>query len=259
MSTNSHSTPDTDAAASTDTDTAATQDDTATPEAPRNTDADQAGGQAGNDTVTNTDTEGTDTGEDTDTDTEASTEASAETETEASLPDLPLTPSNGTRPLNPHLPHIIVYTQPGCMPCKVQLLRMKRFNLPALVVDISQDDLAHDYVVNTLRVTQTPVTLVHNVWDTTVWWSGFTPDAGRNQLNALILQWTQRMIELTDAGIIDNDDDLMDLPTTTPDDWVAAVNDQWPGDEGYQEIDPEEMDLLNEPAPNQVTHVDEVM
>jgi glutaredoxin len=87
---------------------------------------------------------------------------------------------------NVNIPYFIVFTNPGCMPCKLSMKMIKeKHRNPALIIDLSKHDWAHDYVTQTLGALSTPVVVAANIADPeaedeshtgTYFWTGYVPD-----------------------------------------------------------------------------------
>ena len=65
---------------------------------------------------------------------------------------------------------ITVYTKPACVQCNATYKALDKQGLDYMVVDISQDDEARDYVMS-LGYLQAPVVVADDHH-----WSGFRPD-----------------------------------------------------------------------------------
>ena len=88
---------------------------------------------------------------------------------------------DGTAPLHGSIPHIIVYTRPGCGQCRMLIRRLAAKTIPVITIDVD----AHDGVRRALAdagVTALPVTVAHNIFDRSVHFRGVAPD----QANLLI-------------------------------------------------------------------------
>lgn len=55
------------------------------------------------------------------------------------------------------MPKIKVYTKPGCQPCRMTKRQLDKMGVEYVTVDISTDDDAQDYIVNTLKQKSVPV------------------------------------------------------------------------------------------------------
>lgn len=65
---------------------------------------------------------------------------------------------------------IVVYTKPACVQCNATYKALDKAGLDYVVVDLSQDDEAREYVM-ALGYLQAPVVVAGNEH-----WSGFRPD-----------------------------------------------------------------------------------
>ena len=99
--------------------------------------------------------------------------------TDSSTPAL-----TGLTPLHPTLPHIVVYTQPGCAQCKVMMRKLDSAAIPYICIDISDNIAAREGLISQLHCQTTPVTVVHNLFSdnsgfTSWFWPGLSPDRMR--------------------------------------------------------------------------------
>ena len=65
---------------------------------------------------------------------------------------------------------VTVYSQPGCQPCKATIRMLSRLQIDYVVIDITTNIKAYDYIV-ALGFKQTPVVIA----DDEVW-AGYSPD-----------------------------------------------------------------------------------
>lgn len=160
--------------------------------------------------------------------------------TDSSTPQTPDNNDNahttGMTPLHPVIPHIVVYTQPGCFQCKKIMKTLNEWGIPHLVVDVADDLDARSDLVDNLKIASTPVTVIHNIGEpnTSYYWTGIGPD----QLRKLREAWPQAIARLSaiDTDLLDHAGDvhtladkLSELITTnpTPDEWknsTAAID-----------------------------------
>lgn len=112
------------------------------------------------------------------------------------VPDL-----SGLAPLHPDLPHAVVYTNPACPNCDRIKRRTAAKGYPLISVSLADHPEAYDFVVE-LGARQAPVTLVHNVFTTPVWFAGALPD----QVSHLVAGTAERLAHLHNAGAVDADE-----------------------------------------------------
>lgn len=87
---------------------------------------------------------------------------------------------------NVNIPYFIVFTNPGCMPCKLSMKMIKeKHHNPALIIDLGKHAWAHKYVTQTLGARSTPIVVAANITDpeaenesrtSTYFWTGYVPD-----------------------------------------------------------------------------------
>ena len=82
---------------------------------------------------------------------------------------------DGFTPLHPTIPHVIIYTQPGCTSCRALARLLDRKDVPALLIDVTANDAAKAALTE-IKVSSTPVTVAHNIYDKPVYFSGLAPD-----------------------------------------------------------------------------------
>ena len=87
----------------------------------------------------------------------------------------------GIAPLHPFLPHVVVYTQPGCHMCNRLHRRLNNSGVPHLFVDLADPTHAEalEIITSKMGIKSTPLTVVHNVWDNSVFFTGIAPDQTR--------------------------------------------------------------------------------
>ena len=71
-----------------------------------------------------------------------------------------LDPTTLPQPLHPHLPHMVILTQPGCSPCRALLRRADGKEVPHIAVDITADDRARA-IIDDLGAMATPTTIYY--------------------------------------------------------------------------------------------------
>lgn len=91
----------------------------------------------------------------------------------------------GLAPLHPQLPHIVMYTLPECTNCDRLKILFKAAKLPVVAIPIRSNDAAYRLFGTELRVTQTPIVLVHNTFEEPTYFSGFDSDRARIVINAM--------------------------------------------------------------------------
>lgn len=64
---------------------------------------------------------------------------------------------------------VTVYSQANCQPCKATIRKLDELGIEYVVIDITSDQEAHDYVVS-LGFKQTPVVVVGDQS-----WAGYVP------------------------------------------------------------------------------------
>ncbi|TIH26669.1 glutaredoxin-like protein NrdH [Subtercola vilae] len=67
---------------------------------------------------------------------------------------------------------VIVYSKPACVQCTATYRALERHGIEYVVVDVTQNDAALEYISEDLGYFQAPVVLV----DDNNHWSGFRPD-----------------------------------------------------------------------------------
>lgn len=65
----------------------------------------------------------------------------------------------------------ILYGKPGCVQCTATERYLDKHEIPYTKIDVSQDEVAYEYVTQTLGYTQVPV-----METTDTHWYGFIPD-----------------------------------------------------------------------------------
>ena len=82
---------------------------------------------------------------------------------------------DGTAPLHGSIPHIIVYTRPGCGQCRMLIRRLAAKTIPVITIDVDAHDGARRALADA-GVTALPVTVAHNIFDRSVHFRGVAPD-----------------------------------------------------------------------------------
>lgn len=78
-------------------------------------------------------------------------------------------------PAHPLAPHLVVYSLPGCIKCDMLKRKYSAAGITVVGVALDEHDDAYALFKDRLGISETPVTLVHNVFSSPAYFSGVEP------------------------------------------------------------------------------------